>query len=305
MAQQRFGAVEVAVEPQHRREIAQAHGGFAGPVSEQRASDRQRLAVERLGARVQALILVDAAELGQRVGDVRMLDTVDTPPDGQGRFEVCGRRLIVALLRGQCAEIVQRLRDAGVLGPERRAAAGERLFEQLLRLVVQTDAPVHPPDDGEDLRLRIRLIGQFRLDSIGGGVEEAGDREAIRAGAIRDGVRAAQQTAERLADPRRFCRLALRAVALGGEPVRIEGGHAGEDDHTRRRCRDAALVPLDESDGASPRPLGTCADRLVLQIAPEIIRQTPRPRRSARSRSCGGLSRRSCRDHREASGASD
>ena len=73
LPEQRLGAGEIAVQPQDRREIAQADRGFAVFVAEHLAPDRQRLAMQRLGALVESLILVDAAELRQRDRDVRVL----------------------------------------------------------------------------------------------------------------------------------------------------------------------------------------------------------------------------------------
>ena len=128
----------------------------------------------------------------------------------------------------------------GVVRPERRAAARERLFEQVLRLVVHAEAPVHPADDGEDLGLRIGLVGELLLHPLGCRVEEPADRESVRTRAIRDRIGAGQQPAERLADLGRLRRLALRAVALGREPVRVKAVTPRDDDDARRRRRDAA-----------------------------------------------------------------
>jgi hypothetical protein len=53
LAKQRLGAGEIAVQSQHRREIAQADGGLAVLVAERLTADAEGFALNRLGALVE------------------------------------------------------------------------------------------------------------------------------------------------------------------------------------------------------------------------------------------------------------
>ena len=78
-------------------------------LAEQLPPDRQRFAMKRLGATVEALILIDAPELHQRDGDVRVLAAEQPAPHVQRQFEARPRARVVAHLRQQNAEVVQAL----------------------------------------------------------------------------------------------------------------------------------------------------------------------------------------------------
>ena len=214
LPKQRLGALEVAFQAKNRRKVTQADGGFSVFVAERIAPDRQCFAVKRLGTLVESLILVDAAELGKRVGDIRVLRTIDSAAYAQRRLEACGRRFVVALFGRQRAEIVERLCHTRVLRPERRPSGDERSFEQVLCLVVDAEAAVHPSDDRENLGLRLGLVHELFLHPLGGGIEQPAERQSVRRGAVRNWIGAHQQSGERFAHSGRLHRLSLRAVAL-------------------------------------------------------------------------------------------
>ena len=121
LAQQRLGAGEIAVQPQDRRQIAQADRRLAMLVAEHLPADAQRFALQRLRALVESLVLVDAPELDERDGDVGVFPGPSSLRRIAERlFERARRGRVIALRPRDDAEIVQRLRDADVFGPNTR-----------------------------------------------------------------------------------------------------------------------------------------------------------------------------------------
>ena len=108
-------------------------------VAEHLPPDLERFAMQRLGPLIQSLILIDASELRQRHRDVAML-AEQGAPDAERPFQRLAGGAIVPLVGQHHAQVVERLRDLHVLGAEGLPPAGERLFEQLLRLIVDARA---------------------------------------------------------------------------------------------------------------------------------------------------------------------
>jgi hypothetical protein len=167
---------------------------------------------------------------------------------------------------------VQRLRDANVLLAVRGLRARQRLLEQRLRLVEDTEPAIRSADRREDLRLQLRLADQFLLHLVGARIEQTADRGFRgRRAAIR--IRAGQQADHQLADFGGFLGFVLRAVALGREPRRVERRGDDERHDQGRRRRYAARVPADEPRRPIRQRIGPRADRLVMEEAAQIVGQ--------------------------------
>ena len=142
-------------------------------VAERFLPDRQRFAQQRLGALVGTQILVDASELDERDGDIRVLRTEKLAAHDQRLRQVAFGVGIVRLFDQHGAQIVECLRHANVLRPEYVPAALERLFEQTLRLVVGAEPAIQPAEDREDFGLRFVVAGELTLCLLGAGIEQA------------------------------------------------------------------------------------------------------------------------------------
>ena len=123
--------------------------------------------MERLGAIVQTLILIDASELGERHGDIRVLRAEELAPKTERLFEGPAGRRVVPLVREDDAKVVERLRHADVFRAERLPPGRERLLEQLLGLVERRQPTIGPPHHRQHLRLQFGLPGQLLLDLLG------------------------------------------------------------------------------------------------------------------------------------------
>ena len=117
MPEQRLGAGEIAVQAQHRRQIAQADRGFPVILAEHPPPDGQRFAMKRLGSLIQSLdpgrrvraptsVTATSGMLGARGACVASRAPV------RGAGSAVG---VVALVRQHDAEIVERLRHVHVL----------------------------------------------------------------------------------------------------------------------------------------------------------------------------------------------
>ena len=238
LAEQRLGAGEIAIEAQHRGEIALADGGLAVPVAEHLPADVQRFAVQRLGPLVQSLILIDASELRERDGDVRMLRAEQLPPHRQRLLEPLSGGAVVALVREHDAQVVERLRHLRVLVAEHLPAARQRLLEQLLRLVERRQPPIGPPHRRQHLDLELGLAGELLLHLRRAGIEHGADARRLPRRATDDvRIGAGQQAHHQLADLDGLRRLALRAIALRGEPSGVDAGQSRDEQHHGRRRR--------------------------------------------------------------------
>ena len=168
LAQQHLGAVEVAVQPQHRGERTHADGSLPVFIAKHAAPDRQRLALQRFGAVVQPSILVHAPELDHRDGDVQR---APNPADGgASRAPVPGLRGlgVVALLGQHRTEVVEGLGDPQVLGartPAPRSPAPARAAPAPCRRR-RTDGRCRP-STRQDLGARLGLIRQRLLHLLG------------------------------------------------------------------------------------------------------------------------------------------
>ena len=81
-----------------------------------------------------------------------------------------------------------------------------------------------------------------------------------------------QQAGQQLADARGLLRLGARAIALGREPHRVERDDADDHDGSRGRGRrQRATVAPDELGGAVAERVGARADRLVVEVAPQVV----------------------------------
>ena len=192
--------------------------------------------MQRLGPIVQALVLIDASELGQRDRDVRVLRAEQRAPHRQRPFERLAGGRVVALVGQHDAEIVERLRDADVLGAERLLSAGERLFEQLLRLVECRRAADRsgPSSSASRPAAQAAPARSFCTCSApaSSSARTVGSPDA-RADRVR--IRARQQAHQQLAHLDRLGGLAFRAVALGRQPRRVERRQAADEQARPRR----------------------------------------------------------------------
>ena len=198
--------------------------------------------------------------------------SVDLPTRAERGLEGRCRRLVIALLRRQRAEIVEGLRDAGMLQSERRSSADECTFEQVLGLVVHADATIHAADDGEDFGLGIGLVRELvlrpvrsRQSSSPVTVNPSGvARFAIGSAPLSRPLRASLTLAAFAAS-----RCARSRSAASRVVYRRRHPDKGQNDNSRRR--DPAGVSLDKSHGSIPQRIGPGADRLVTQNALEIV----------------------------------
>ena len=80
---------------------------------------------------------------------------------------------------------------------------------------------VRAAHDGQHLGLQLRLAGELALDARGAAVEDGRARWSLRPVATASGIRARQESGEKLADLRGFLRLEPRPVALRGDVAAV------------------------------------------------------------------------------------
>ena len=180
------------------------------------------------------LILERAAQLHERDRDVLVLVAENAAGASPAPLRAAARRPRHRRARAAgCPSSLSDCARRAVAAPSEPPANRQGLLEQRLRGVEQPEALVHPADHVQHLGLQLGLIGELLLHALGAGIEDVADgRLAV---ARRIGVGAGEEAGQQLAHPRGLVGLEPRAIALGGEPHRVEGHERGHQHHGRRR----------------------------------------------------------------------
>ena len=268
-AKERLGARQVTAVEQQQPQVVLAGRGFAMLFAENLSTNRQRLAARRLGFRSPSAISQHPRKLDERDRDILVLVAEQAPSRRQALDEQRLRRRRVAQLALEHTEIVQALRDADAVGPEHAPAERQRLLQQRKCLGWNTPAGIGPADDGEHLRLHVRLIAELSGNTTRAEIEQALDGGLTAGVLIRVGTQ--EQAGEQLAEFRCLLGLHPSTVAFGGEPHRIETDQAHEDRGRDCRCRQALPVPPNEFRGAVAHAVGPRRNRLVIDVSPQVV----------------------------------
>ena len=202
-------------------------------------------------------------ELAVRHGDVRVLFAEDLPPHRERLFERGAGGVELRLLEASDAEVVQALGQLAAR-PQGPAPEGDGLVEQRHGQLVGPAPLVDPAQEGEHLALQVGLGGEVLPRPGRAGVEQAPHRGLALTGLVRVGL--AQQVGQEAAH-------LGRPVAFLGEPGAVEGHDRGQGEDRRGGRPEDPRVAAHELPGPVGHGIGTGEDRLLGEVAAQVLGQ--------------------------------
>ena len=252
-----------------------------------------------------ALLGERARQLDQRDGDVLVARPEHLPAHRHG-FAQQRLRLVRAWPISRCRtpRLLRLWASCTCSRAERAPPERDRALQQRQRLSSKAHALEGAADDGEHLRSGPRAGPRARAVR-----SAARSRRPCTVGSVLSGLRygsaPVSTLGEQLADLRRLVRFLAGAIALGLQPVGVEGDDGDEQGQRGQPGGERPPVALHELGGAVAERVRPRRDRLVRRARGAGPRRTRRPRRSARPDCSSAPWRRSSRDRRAAAGAGD